>query len=169
MFDHPVPLVVVLFYTCVCLLTACLIIGFFVTGGWVGVVLCLGIGIIWNFARKHKDTMFGHLALFLSVGLSGWICLSGGSTLISITAVIFSLAAWDLRSLDQHFEGITMDVQTRSFQKNHLKSLSMVLLISGVSILFGSKLNLDLPFIAVFILLIAAVITLNMTWHLLDK
>lgn len=169
MADRKASLSGILFYTCVCVLTICLVVGFIFAGGWIWAVVGLANGAIWYFVRKQNDTIFAHFTLVLSVGLAATVSLLGGSALLAISVSMLGLAAWDLRYLDQSLANSTLDEKSRRYQVNHLKALGMVLFVSIILIAIGFTVKLDLPFFVLFILVVAVIIGWEGTWHFINK
>lgn len=154
---------------CLIVSTFCLAAGYGFAGQWLGVVLAIISGLAWLPARKYPALRLPHLCLFASVGLAVSGQLSGAPPFLMLCGSGFALAVWDLIFLDSALGTNSSGEQTRRYENKHLHALALSL-GSGLLLAFlGGLLNLQLPFVAMMLLVALVIFGFERIWGTIKR
>ena len=156
----------VLFFVCMILSVFCLAAGYAIARQWIGACAAILIVPAWLFVRKHPGTWLLSICLFASVGLAVTGRLTGSPSWLMICSSGIALAVWDLLFLDDAMGSKSSNEQSRRYESRHLQSLALAL-GSGLLVAFlGRLLNLQIPFIAMMLLIALLIFGFERIWGL---
>jgi hypothetical protein len=135
------------FVICLAVSMLCLVVGYGITGKWIGAAFAIVIGLAWLLARKYPDSGLPFICLVVSVCLAVVGRLSGSPPLLMICGSGFALAVWDLVLLDDALGSNSFGEQTKRYENKHLQSLALALGFGLFVAFLGQLLNLRIPFV----------------------
>jgi len=155
----------------ICLVVSilCLTAGYGFAGQWIGVAIAIILGLVWLFARKYPVSSLPHLCLFASVGLAVAGQLTGTPSLLMICGSGFGLAVWDLILLEGALGANSSEGQVGRFADRHLQSLALALGAGLLVTFLGSFLNLQIPFLAMMLLVALVIFGFDRVWGTIKK
>jgi hypothetical protein len=142
----------IFFVVCLVISMLCLTAGYWIAGQWIGAVIAITASLGWLLARKHPASSLPYICLIASVTLAVAGQMTGGPSLLMICGSGFALAVWDLILLDGALGANSSGEQLRRYENSHLRSLALALGAGLLVVFLGGMLNLQIPFIAMMLL-----------------
>jgi len=136
---------------------------------WVGAGEALLLCIFWLVSWKWRVVYLIHICFLAVIVLVAAGILQGLPFAWLLLALGFTLAVWDLLLFQVAFSSETAVPQTTSFEKAHLKSLWGVIALGLLFVFPLHLLQIQLPFIAMFLLVLLCGAGLGYIWNLLVK
>jgi nitrate reductase gamma subunit len=139
--------------------------GFWQIGLWPGAIAVLVCAIAWIFIRKK----------FSSAYLAASVIFAANGLLLGVSAPFmffyagFSLAAWDLNSMDLSLSENSPDQKSSLYQSRRLLALGFSLSVGFLTILLGHLLSFQIPFIVMVLLLVLVFFSLNRIMRFLQQ
>jgi hypothetical protein len=159
----------IFFIICLVISTVFLIVGYVITGLWIGAVIAIITGLAWLPSQKYPGSWLPHICLFASVCLAVAGRLTGSPPILMICSSGAALAAWDLLFLVNALKGSSFEGQTRRYENKHLQSLALAIGCGLTVALVGRLLNIQIPFIALMLFVVLVVFGLDRVWGYIKK
>jgi hypothetical protein len=148
---------------------ACLVAGFVNVAWWASLLAGSVASLAWLLAWYRSHFWPPSAALVVNIALASAGLLSGVSPFSMLLCAVLAIAAWDLLSLEQAL-GDSMPGQAAArLEKAHLESLALALGIGLVAAAAGSLVHFRLPFAAMVLLVVLALLSLELFWRLLNN
>ena len=158
-----------MFFVCMILSVLCLAAGYSIAGQWIGALAASLMVPAWLFVRKHPGTWLPSICLFASVGLAVAGRLTGSPSWLMICSSGVALAVWDLLFLDDAMDGNSAKEQSRQYESKHLQALALAVGSGLLVALLGRLLNLQIPFIAMVLLVAVLIFGFERSWSIIKK
>ena len=155
---------------CLMISTGCLGAGYILAGYWLLIPAFLALGLYWILSRKQPVfwRASGFLLVYVILAVIGII--AGLSLELMIIACAAALASWDLIQFNQSMAETSLSNTNPSLDKNHLYSLALATSAGLILTFISAYINLQLPFGAIFFLVLAAMgCLLYSTRYLMDR
>jgi nitrate reductase gamma subunit len=139
--------------------------GFWQVGLWKVTIAVLVCAIAWIFVRRK----------FSSVCLAGSVTFAAAGLILGAAAPFmffyagFSLATWDLNSMDLSLSRNSPDQKSNLYQSRRLFALGFSLGAGFLIIFLGHLLRFQIPFIVMVLLLVLVFFSLNRIMRLLQQ
>jgi hypothetical protein len=159
----------IFFFICMIISALCLTAGYAVTAQWIGALVSILMVPTWLLARKYPSSWLPLISLLTSVGLAVVGILTGAPFQLMIFGSAFSLAVWDLISLNAALGSNSSGEQTRQYENAHLRSLALALGFGLLVSSLGGLLNLQMPFIGLLLFTALALFGLDRVWAYIKK
>ncbi len=161
------PLRKIIFLVCLTAAAASLIIGLALAKQWLIALVTLLPTIAMLLAVKAANAWLAPIALLTTVGLATTGILLEASFFWMLLGAMLALVAWDL-ILWGHAVQSNFPHQVQLREKKHFQSLLLVMILGSLVVGIGRFLHLQLPFIAILLLAVVAVYSLDRMIHRLS-
>jgi hypothetical protein len=149
-----------LFFCCLAISGLSLVLSFYYAHS-IALALSVFVPVVMMvYARKHSMTWLAHFSLAGFTGLSAAGILLGVPLIPIVIGSAAALAGWDL--LLEMQSGIP---STKGYEGIHLKYLGAVISLGILLVIFGSRIQIKMPFSGMLVLVIVIIFFLNKFAH----
>jgi len=131
-----------------------LVIGYGLAKIWLGVIIILTMIPYWWITHRLERKIYSWLTLVIFVGIAACGIVSNASSYLMLAGVSTALACWELEDKIPNTMNSTISLNTKLYEKNHLKKLSIATASGFILAEAGLFLKLSLSFWAVFLVAI---------------
>ncbi|MHC1771840.1 MAG: hypothetical protein AB9907_08910 [Flexilinea sp.] len=128
--------------------------GFGMSKIWLGVIIILIMVPYWWITRRLQRKIYSGVSLVIFVGIAAYGLLSNASSYLMVAGVATALACWELEDQIPNAMKSSISLNTRLYEKNHLKKIGITITTGFIVAEAGLFLKLSLPFGAVFLVAI---------------
>lgn len=144
------------FLTILCLTfsSAFLVAGYLLSGWWQILLIFPAAWLFWKISKPQTivylpTVLFGSYLFLASFGI--WI---GLGRFVMLYGCILALASWELQLFQQGLVGKPDHLNIKLLERYHLKSLSIVVVLSFIATTIGLNFQLKIPFGVILLLVL---------------
>ena len=97
--------------------------GFGMSKIWLGVIIILIMVPYWWITRRLQRKIYSGVSLVIFVGIAAYGLLSNASSYLMVAGVATVLACWELEDQIPNAMKSSISLNTRLYEKNHLKKM----------------------------------------------
>jgi hypothetical protein len=151
---------------CLVLTALCLAIGAAVVEPWLSLAAGPASILVWLAAFRWPSTWMPSLALLVCVSLAAAGLIAGAAPVLMLLAAILALVDWDLAFLGQAVDPGSTGVAL--LEKKHYQNLLLAIGLALLVIFIGRVVRIQIPFVAMLLLVTLAFLGIGRFWKTLS-